>query len=414
MGNEKVGRIVIAHLQKRMKLKNILLITSLFIIHGCVIIKESSFQQEKYLDSRKNNPIELYKTNDAQKDKFLPIMDFHPHSNVRGIITKLLLIEFLNHPDYYMIELQEVIDGESIGMVALIYGHNNEIVDIYFTNQLALNKREYESLLNRVTVQESDFESTLELNSNGLSASLLLKDRNGINIELEIRENRAMKEPKGLLAPIGSGSIRPDKFPFIYLKGFTMIKQKGTICSLKIGGKDYIIDRIPALVDFEKVYNAKYSFENLLIDWNKNYDGTVHPISIKKGQTLVSYETWDYFLNTNEGFIEIDAISTTVNDKSFTLYFSPAIPNLMNLQSDIFVDGKFAVQIDDISSVLGGVYKIETDKNRLNFEMQFEKGWQPMPGRLWIKDYKWTLELEQSDSQYFINTYWENAKATKE
>ncbi|MDO8896432.1 MAG: hypothetical protein Q7V19_02195, partial [Bacteroidales bacterium] len=375
----------------------------LIILNSCIVIRESSFNQDRYLGKKIENPVGIY-SNKSQKNSFLPIMDFYPHGNVRGVITKLMLVEFKNHPEYYMIELQEVTDGDSIGMEALIYGHNNELIDIYYTNHLVLNIKGYESLLNKVTIQKTDFEANLALSSNGLSASLSLKDKNGKAIELEIKENKKVKPAKGILAPIGNVSKNPDKFSFIFLKGIIFIKQKGTEFSLKIDGKDFAMAKIPLLFDYEKVYNAKYSFDNVMIDWNSNIDGVINVKKIDNNQIIVPHETWNYCIKRNNDFIEIDSITTTVNNKKFVLHFSPPIPDLACLKDETLLEGKFAVQIDNITAIVGGNYKVKTENNTVLFDMQFEKGWQPMPGKLWLKDYKWTLALKQNDGKYNIQT----------
>jgi hypothetical protein len=393
-------------LNQRMKTyKNFLLITFLLVVmQNCIVIEESSFNQEKFLASEPNNT-NIYEL--KHENAFLPIMRLTPHSNVSGIFTKLLLVEFNKHPDYYMIELQEVKDGDVLGMIVLLYAHNNEMVDIYYTNDLTLRKDEYESLLNKVTLQKTDFKANLELKPSGINAYLLMTDKNGKQIELNIEENRKKVHTNGLLAPIGSGSTSPEKFPFIYLKGFSLIKQKDTNISLMIDGKDCEISKIPAFVNYEKVYNAKYSFDNFLLDLNKNADTLLVAQMVNQGQTNIDYESWNYVLNRNSDFIEISSISTSIDNKEFSILFSPSIPNLLNLKDSVAINGKFAVQLDSIKSILGGIYTIETtNTGDITIEMSFEKGWQPMPGKLWMKNYYWVCNLHKDGENFREKSYW--------
>ena len=378
------------------------------MMQNCVVIKESSFNQDKYLNLGPNNT-KIYEL--KHENAFIPIMRLTPHSNVSGIFTKLLLVEFNNHPEYYMIELQEVKDRELLGMIVLLYAHKNEIVDIYYTNDLILRKEEYESLLNKVTIQKTDFQANMELTPSGINAYLLMTDKYGKPIELSIKENRKEVNTKGLLAPIGSGSSSPEKFPFIYLKGFSLIKQRNTNISLKIDGKSCDISKIPAFVNFEKVYNAKYSFDNFLLDINRNTDTLLLSQKVSQNKTEINYESWNYFFKHNNVFLEISSINTRIDNKELSIFFAPAIPDLLNLKENIDLSGKFAIQLDDIKAILGGFYTVKTAyTGDITFEMNFEKGWQPMPGKLWMKNYKWVCNLQKEGDTYREVSYWLKTK----
>jgi len=370
---------------------------------SCIVVKERTFNQGKYLDSHSNS-VDIYENKNA--GLFYPIMDLQPHENVKGRITKLLLVEFKNDPDLYMIELQEVNDGSISGRIALIYKHKNTQVDVYYTPGLKLNLAGYTSLLNNVTLNENNFSSTFENTDKGLFASLNLTDRNNRKIELSIRENKKKMKSHGLLAPIGSGSKLPDKFPFIYLKGFTMIKQKGTGITVKIDEKNRTIDKIPALVNFEKVYNAKYSFENVMIEWNKNINTILKPLDYRNKEALMSYQENKYELIDNNGHPEIKSISKNIEENTVKIHFSPAIPDLLNLKNNSKIKGNFAIQIDSITGITGGNYKIYNSNDTIHFDLFLQKGWQPMPGKLWLKSYNWKCDIIKTKPNIKIETNW--------
>ncbi|TVQ18571.1 MAG: hypothetical protein EA382_17580 [Spirochaetaceae bacterium] len=385
-------------------------IVALALLGSCVVIPDRAFDQRRYLGQGEHDP-SIY--SGPPNGTFLPVFTLESHRNVRGRIVSLLLVEFIDDPRYYMLELQEAVDGQHTGMIALLYHHANASVDVYFTPGLQVDRSSYTALLNDVSFIEAEFDATLALTDTGLSADLTLVDRFGDLVTLSIREgsSRASEKPNGLLAPIASGSDSPDRFPFIYLKRFTLIPIRGSLIDLRIGGRRQRIDTIPAIVNGRRVYNAKYSFENVMIDWNLDRHESVTPLPyVPRVSESVTADGTMRVLNDNHGYPEVERIVRFVGDNAFVLIFSPSFPDVTALADRVTVDGRFSVQVDQNEGILGGWYRVTQQRDVTLIELGIEKGWQPMPGALWMNGYRWTALIERSPDSSHLTTSWRNER----
>ena len=87
--------------------------------------------------------------------------------------------------------------------------------------------------------------------------------------------------------------------------------------------------------------------------------------------------------------------------------FSPAIPNLIALQSEKKIKGKFSCSLDERQGIFAGVYYINRIDKIITFNIHPTKGWQPFSGKLWLKTYKWTANIEiLGNFEYKIHSKW--------
>ncbi|MFX0049215.1 MAG: hypothetical protein ACFE8G_13800, partial [Candidatus Hermodarchaeota archaeon] len=155
-------------------------------------------------------------------------------------------------------------------------------------------------------------------------------------------------------------------------------------------------------------YQAYYSLKPIISNWNNNFNGKINPIILNPPNLNVLNKSFSYDLINNSDYYEIKHISG--NDEeghSISFEFSPAIPNLLSLRSKSKMRGKFSCIIDKKIWIFAGKYYLNRTGDTILFKITPTKGWQPLPGKLWLKSYKWTSKIEIRDiGNIIINSYW--------
>ena len=102
-----------------------------------------------------------------------------------------------------------------------------------------------------------------------------------------------------------------------------------------------------------------------------------------------------YEILDNKGYYEIEKISGEDGvGHTISFEFSPAIPNLIALNSNVNIKGKFSCCIDDRKGIFAGEFYITRVGDIISFSIQPTKGWQPFPGKLWLNTYEWNAEID--------------------
>ena len=86
----------------------------------------------------------------------------------------------------------------------------------------------------------------------------------------------------------------------------------------------------------------------------------------------------------------------------------PSIPDLRCLKPGIAIDGRFTISCDSIGGIVGGEYKISKIKNKIAFSCHPTKGFQPNPGKVWVKSLTWesVLDYNEQDNTMMMNSKW--------
>lgn len=364
-------------------------ITSIFLKMYNVKVKEVVVDHHKYLGKHKN----------SQKIYGYPPenMFFSPFNMTFDPIDRLMLIDFEEDPIYYGIELQifRIVDEEY--PLVLLY-RKDDLVDIYYTNEAIIDNRKklIEDLLTNVSfsqLEKIDFK--FQVDNMGLDAYLHLKDKLEKDIEFRIKENTPERDLTAILAPVGAASKKPKYFPIIYLDKFGMVIKKGTEIFVKSHGTPRKPVEMPVRMNGMHIYLARYSLEPIISNWNNSFSGNLNPILINTSELKVKNENLIYEILDNEGYFEIEKVSGKDEvGHTISFEFSPAIPNLIALKSNISVKGKFSCCIDDRKGIFAGKFYINRVGDIISFNIQLNKGWQPFPGKLWLKTYKWNAEID--------------------
>lgn len=365
-----------------------------------MVPENNPVNEKRYLGDKKND-LSIYE--DKNNKYIYPLVTF---KDDQVIIEKLCLIDFKGDNIYKGIELQQVKQGDIIYYIVLM-GRWDEESDIYYTKGVNLDENKYKSLLNKVTLYESDSMNVeFYVNEKGIDVYLSLRDKENRLIEFKIKENKKKVDSFGLIAPVGIMSNNPDKFPIIYLRKFNMVEQKGTEIFVKLNRNNLDPIKLFPLCNFKKVYLARYSGFNNIKELNHNFKGIMEPVEINNDVDEININQCIYSINMNNGHPEIECVKRVSNNSEMRITFSPSIPDIISLKDNSEIRGHFSVSDDEVRGIMGGIYLLKRNKDSINFQINPQKGWQPMPGKLWMKTYLWNCDIKILDEKLQVESKW--------
>jgi hypothetical protein len=298
-------------------------------------------------------------------------------------MDRLMLVNFLDDPEYYSIELQVFDDSRGPGARVILY-RNQGPADFYYTSEAFADGEKPEAAF-----IIPDLEYRFEVTESGLDAGLKMKDSKGKSIEFQVKEAPRAKNSKGVLAPIGGTTeIKFDYFPFFFLRNMNFIPRSGSEISIHIGGQARTPQQIPLPVNLEFVYLSRYTADPVLGSWNKSYADILSPIQPGQQLTYQDGQT-RYELVDNAGHAEIRKIIGFDDKHAISLEFSPPIPDLPGLKDGLALNGRFSAGADEVLGIVAGEYHIQRHGDVIEMEIFPLEGYQPNPGAIWVKTWVW-------------------------
>ena len=378
------------------------IIYSLFLKFHKVKLKDAVIDHHRYL-GKSENSLNIY-------DKPPRNMILSPFNLSFEPMDRLLLINFEEDPLYYGIELQVLHKADEFYPLVIMYRKDN-LIDHYYTNETAIldRKKMITDLLNNVSFNHLEtIDYKFDIDEMGLNAYLFLKDKLENKVEFRIKENTPGRELTAILAPISAVSKSPQYFPIVYLNKFSMVIKKDTDIFVKIDEDLKKPAELPVKIDNQNFYLARYSLDPINCNWNKSYTGNLNPILLNTIDNDSIKEKLTYDILNNSGYFEIKKVMGLDElSHSISFEFSPAIPNLLSLKSEKKIKGKFSLIIGEKKGIFAGVYHINRKKEQIVISIQPTKGWQPFPGKLWLKTYKWVANIEiLQDFEFKIHSNW--------
>jgi len=195
-----------------------------------------------------------------------------------------------------------------------------------------------------------------------------------------------------MLAPVGGIISTFDFFPFFYMDKFGFSKLFDSEINITIDGKAHNPTKIPILVDGSFVYLCRYSFEPVIAELNPRFDVPLVPIQVGSLEQVSSNHT-QYTFYPNKGFKELVKLETTHKNKKASIVFSPSFPDIINLKDNTVIVGRFTLNSNGISGIVGGEYSVTKNGGSINLELKPIKAYSPMNGPLWVKNYHWQAKL---------------------
>jgi|GEM_PF-1280847 len=367
---------------------------------SCINIKPTFTDQDKFFSSEpEKTDLSVYGS--PPSAGVLPIFNSNCHSGNIYEIKKLALSNFKGDSIYHQIEMQEIVyNGETI-VIVLIYQHDDKMIDIYYPDEIVLSKANFEKLLNHVEMCPSTYESSFCLTDHGFEMKLNLTDKFGRLIWIDFSENKPGGEFISLIAPIGSGTKEPQYFPFIFIDKFGFLRKNCGTSSLKIGKSEMKLDKIP----FTPYYLTRYSLETTLAEWLPNTEKVM-----QLSDTMPAMGN-TYQVVNNGGYIELATQTFNYYGRNFHVNYMPPIPDLLALKDNQNIEGKFCARTDSVSGIMAGTYSITKKDGKISMKIEPEKGWQPYPGKLWLKTYRWEATiLPENSKEVKVKTEWNRVK----
>jgi len=367
-------------------------ISSFILKFTKVKLKNIFIDHHKYLGKRVNS-LKIY-------DRLPRNMVLSPCNMIFDPIDRLLIVNFEEDPIYYGIELQIFHKIDKEYPLVIMYRKDN-MMDIYYTNEIVIKNRKkmVTDLLTRVSFNQlEDIEYKFQFDEMGLDAYLFLKDKLEKEIEFKIKENTPGRELSSILAPIGIANKNPKYLPIFFLNKFGMVIKKNTEIFVKIHGFLKTITELPVRMSGTNVYQARFSLDPIICNWNNNYSGNINPVILNPPILNVTDDNITYDLINNSDYYELKKISGNDGEgHTISFEFSPAIPNLLSIR-DSKVKGRFSCIIDEKKGIFAGEYYLTRNGDTIEFNITPTKGWQPFPGKLWLKTYKWTSKMQFQDT----------------
>jgi len=381
-------------------------ISSFILKFSNVKLNNILIDHHKYLGKRENS-LKIY-------DHPPRNMILSPFNLIFDPIDRLLIVNFEEDPIYYSIELQVFNKLDKEYPLVIMYRKDN-MMDIYYTNEIVIKNRKkmVADLLTNVSFNQlEDIEYKFQFDEMGLDAYLFLKDKLEKEIEFKIKEKIPGRELTSILAPIGIASKKPEYFPIVFLKKFGMVIKENSEIFVKIHGFSRAATEMPARMNKMSFYLTRYSLEPVICNWNNNFSGNLNIIILNPPMLNISNENLTFSLVKNSDYYEIKKISgKDEEDHTVSFEFSPAIPNLLSLRSNSKINGRFSTIIDKKKGIFAGEYYLTRTGEVIEFSVTPIKGWQPFPGKLWMKTYKWISEIHIQDIRDIkINSYWRRIK----
>lgn len=380
----------------------ILFLGIIILVCSCVNIQSTAVNEAKWLGNRHHDE-DIYLK--PQSEEIIIPFNLDVDNFGIGYIQRIFLIA-IEEPEFYRtIELQEIVNGKKKSAVVILYTPNDTLSEVIHLPGLDLREDQYSAILNNVRISEQLFLYKFNVDYHGAYVYLKMKDYYGRPIELELSENRLKQPDYAMLAPIGSMSKDPNFFPFIYLMEFGFVKNDSTTnINLKIDEKIQKIEKMPVKIEDEEVYNAKYSDKSVITNWMVEGSREIKPINV----TELTYSNPPYFTEfyNNNGHYEIKSFSGIYDESDVRFRFSPPFPDILSIKEGEEIEGNFSASIDEYTGIFAGEYEVEKIGDKIYLEIEPKKGWQPMPGRSWVKSYQFKAEITEKDGLYFIESEW--------
>lgn len=367
-----------------------------------VKIKDIFIDHYKYLGKRENS-LKIYNPPPRK-------MILSPFNLKFDAIDRLLVVNVEEDPIYFRVELQIIHKLDNDYPLVILYRKDN-MVDIYYTNEVVITNRKKmltDLFVNVSFNQLEDIEFKIQFDDMGLDASLFLEDKLEKEIEFKVKENYPGRKLTSILAPIGATSKKPEHFPIVFLNRFGMATKRNTEIFVKIHGVVRDIAEMPVQINGMDVYAVHYSLQPIISNWNNNFTGSINPIMVNAPSLRISDNNIDFEFKNNSDYYEINKISgRSEEDHTISFEFSPAIPNLLSLRRKTKIKGRFSCIIDEKKGIFAGEFYLTRTGDTIKFNITPTKGWQPFPGKLWLKDYKWTSMVQiQNIEDIKISSNW--------
>lgn len=336
-------------------------------------------------------------------------------------MDRLLLVNIENDPDSVYIGFEpQVFDDAVNGIGHLVIAWRTDgKVDVYHQPGLKVIPEKY-NITGKGLGQmiERDMpDAYFIINEYGVQAQYDFLDLHERLISFKISENNPKRrKPFGLLAPMGSAAENPTTLPLVYLHDFYFVREKHTVISIAIEGKEHMPDKLPIKMDGTRMYFARYSPEPLIATLNPAQNDVLTPISIEKHSTSFADGSYHYKLRWENETPFIESIERHNEKHPVRISFNPSFPDVMSIPDNSHLKGKFIIEAHRSTGTIRGFYTVSKNANEINISLHPSKGWNPRPNKFslrflytvarvfkkWPATYLWTAKIYQDEKHDII------------
>ena len=343
---------------------------------------------------------------------------FSPFKVKPANLTALTLINIEKDPDsiYIGFEPQLLQNKDGEGFLVLAYRFDKK-VDIYFQPQLQLKVSDYAGIGKGGNQAKAvPFKNAyMRFSEKAYICRLRLRTSWDETSRLKLMSKT---KPFGLLAPIGTGTENPDGLMLVFLEDFYFVRQTNTKAKVKIGNREHKLDTFMPM-DGKNVFFTLF-VPPAIVTVNPNFSGKVEALPIINGKAYDGEN--EYIIQQENDTAKIESIRQKVLDRTVTMAFSPAFPNIQNLKNGERVKGSFIISAHEKSGTVSGRYSAQNENGIIHLSMIPSGGWKPYSKnrfivkmvfnmakvfRRWPKTYEWNTTLIPIDNTtYEMKSDW--------
>jgi hypothetical protein len=154
-------------------------------------------------------------------------------------------------------------------------------------------------------------------------------------------------------------------------------------------------------------YFLRYCSDPVMGLFNMQYEGEL-PALKPDQQKILKYKNMSYHFIKNEGYYEIQQVSSINHDHELYITFSPGLPDIIALKDGASTKGRFDIGVDDTVDLIQGMYQVRREGQFIFMEMYPDKNWKPRGSllekltlfcfppifRTWVKTYRWKATIK--------------------
>lgn len=280
-------------------------------------------------------------------------------------IDRLVLINFLEGEDEYYngFEPQRVFDGQDYYYRVLAYKHDGSI-DLYTesnSNSAADNISVAGQGINERV--ETDFDTALiEMDENDkLNTGFEFIDLYGREIIIDLQESPrvANSVPLDFLAPIGTGSVNPEYFPYFLMNDFDFMQTRNAVNRILIDGEKIKVEDfpVPLPVQSERRNFIRYSMDAEIIEFFPSSQVDLLELTTVEGRNYAELDGVKYLFD--------DTALSRIQFAEHELVFEPAL-DFREAQKGNFTITAYPARLE-----LKGTYSVDVQGNVSSLGLAF-------------------------------------------
>jgi len=379
----------------------LILSLAVLMLFSCFVMPAEVVDEDQFLSKtswKSQNTRPEYQSIDSDSGR-LPLL----FQGERKDLSCIILLDLKDSEIYKTIEYQAVHDERGDGHIVILYDLD-ECKNIYYSTGLIVDKKDYSQFDDVKLISKAEIEGRYYYSSEGMTASMEMKDVEGRKISYSFKEKEARTELEGLVAPVAQDVENPEYFPFIYMDYFGFSPVSKTMVNVEIDGQDQNVQSLPFKLNGIKPYMIRYSLSSPVINWNSEVSGSLESLELLKGIDPKNVQGWDYKINWNGNIPEIDSIISSGAAGEITVRFSPAIPNIFYLGKSHEIHGRFSFSSERHKGIFAGEYSLVYSEGWI-FSLTPTHCSKPviLPGQWW-KEFHYQAYISEDESE--IESSW--------